>query len=466
MNLDALRTRCRATALSALMSGAGLLTRLLPIRQPTLLVGPGSSRRLGQWVAGMRYRKLLLVTDPQVAQLGLMHDLTDALRAGGAAFVVFDQVTPDAPIPVIEQGIRLARSQECDALLAIGGGSAIDAAKAMSVALANPHRPVSALAGYFKGWNRPLPLYAVPTTAGTGSEVTVAAVVSDPVRRRKCVIVDTRLVPRIAALDPALMTSLPPGVTAATGIDALTHAVEAFIGTWATPATDGVALLAVELVFKHLRTACRDGGQLEARESMALASTYAGLAFTRANVGHVHAIAHQFGSRFHTPHGLANAIVLPQVLRFYLGEVHQASGSSRPQRHAVQPRLVERLARLAQRAGLGEAGDSDPALAAAFIVGVEALIRDIGLPSCLEALRESDIPALARAARHEADTRYPVPRYMSQSECEAIVRALLPGSAAQRSADSTPAAGSPRMALTASSAATIGPTPWPASNTR
>lgn len=202
MTLDTLPGRCRAWCLSAWMTVLGRLTRWLPIRQPMLLVGPGSRRRLGQWVAGMQHRKLLLVTDPMLARLGLLQDLSEALRVGGAAFVVFDRVAPDAPLPVIEQGVRLAREQGCDALLAVGGGSALDTAKAMALALANPRRPL-------------------------------AAVISDPSRQRKHIIVDTRLVPRAAALDPALMTGLPPAVTAATGIDALTHAVEAYLGTCA-----------------------------------------------------------------------------------------------------------------------------------------------------------------------------------------------------------------------------------------
>ncbi len=171
-------------------------------------------------------------------------------------------------------------------------------------------------------------IYAVPTTAGTGSEVTVAAVIADPERQAKLVIIDPRLVPKMAALDPLLMTGLPPHITAATGIDALTHAVESFVGHWTTDYSDGMALSAVGLIFENLRTAYRDGKNLAAREKMSLASTYAGFAFTRANVGYVHAIAHQFGGRYHTPHGLANAIVLPHVLRYSLPAITVAAGTA------------------------------------------------------------------------------------------------------------------------------------------
>lgn len=398
----------RAAGLGALMKGAGALTRVLPIPQPTLLIGPGSSRRLGQAIAAFGHEKVLVVTDKVIVRLGLLQGLTDALTEGGAEHVVFDEITPDAPIPLIERGIAAFREHQCDALVAVGGGSSIDAAKAIAVAIANPSRSLRALAGYYKGLRTPMPVYAVPTTAGTGSEVTVAAVIADPERNSKLVIVDTRIVPRMAALDPELAIGLPPAITAATGIDALTHAVEAFIGNWATAQTDALALAAVGMIFSNLRTACRDGGNLQARENMALASTWAGMAFTRANVGYVHAIAHQFGGLYHTPHGLANAIMLPHVLRF------------------SAPAVTTQLAQLAVRAGLGEATEHEEELAEKFIEGVCALNRDIGIPTTLEALREKDIPALARAALREAHTGYPVPRYMTQAQCEEMIRAVLP----------------------------------------
>lgn len=408
---DLIPDSARAAGLGALMKGAGLAVRFLPIPQPTLLVGPGSSARLGQAIAGFGHRRILIVTDAIIAKLGLLQPLTDALERGGASYAVFDEITPDAPIPLIERGIGFYRDHDCDAIVAFGGGSSMDAAKAIAVATANPGRSLRSLAGYFKGLRSPVGIYAVPTTAGTGSEVTVAAVIADPARHSKLVIVDTRVVPKMAALDPRLMTGLPPPVTAATGIDALTHAIEAYIGQWASETTDGMALAAVGMIFENLRKAYRNGADLEAREQMSLAATYAGIAFTRANVGYVHAIAHQFGGRYHTPHGLANAIVLPHVLRW--------------SRDAVVPRL----ARLAERARLGSAGAGDDELADAFIAAVEALNRDLGIPTTLAALQEADIPALARAACHEAHTGYPVPRYMTQAQCEALIRKLLPPAA-------------------------------------
>lgn len=408
MNLDFIPENARASGLGALMKGVGLVTRFLPIPQPTLLVGPGSSGRLGQAVAGFGHRKILIVTDSVIAKLGLLKDLTDALTAGGAKYAVFSEITPDAPIPLIERGIDFYREHDCDAIVAFGGGSSMDASKAIAVSIANPGKRLRQLAGYFKGLRNPVTIYAVPTTAGTGSEVTVAAVISDPERESKLVIVDTRIVPKMAALDPTLMTGLPPHITAATGIDALTHAVESFVGNWATPQTDGLALSAVSLIFENLRTAYSDGRNLEAREKMSLASTYAGMAFTRANVGYVHAIAHQFGGKYHTPHGLANAIMLPHVLKF------------------SAPDITDRLAQMAVRARLGSDDEADETLAQKFLDAVDALNHDLGIPTYLAALKEDDIPALAKAACHEAHTGYPVPRYMTQAQCEAMIRQVLP----------------------------------------
>jgi alcohol dehydrogenase class IV len=396
----------RSFGLPPLKRAAGLVTRRLPIPQPMLMVGPGASARLGQTIGAFAHRKILVVTDATISRLALTKPMTDAFAAGGTAFVVFDRVTPDAPIPVIEEGIALFRDEACDAIVAFGGGSVIDTAKAIGLAAANARHPRD-LVGYFKGLHAPVPLYAVPTTAGTGSEVTVAAVISDPASNRKLVIADTRIVPRIAALDPCLMTGMPAAVTAATGMDALTHAVEAYIGRWSTEFTDRMALAAVGMVYANLPIACADGNDLAAREQMALASTFAGLAFTRANVGNVHAIAHQLGGLYHTPHGLANAIMLPIVLRFCADDIQS------------------KLAVLAVRAGVGAPGAGEAVLARKFIESVEALNRSLGIPRHLEALREEDIPDLARAACHEADTGYPVPRVMSRAACEALLREAL-----------------------------------------
>ncbi|OQW88631.1 MAG: alcohol dehydrogenase [Rhodoferax ferrireducens] len=397
----------RSAGLSVLMRTVGVATRLLPIPQPTMLVGPGASARLGQAICDFDHTRVLVVTDPVVAKLGLMAPMLQALKAGGTAYVVFDKMLPDAPVALIEQGVALFKSKGCDAIVGFGGGSAIDAAKAIALCAANNKHPVQ-LAGYFKGLRTAVPIYAVPTTAGTGSEVTVAAVISDPDTQRKLVMADTRLVPRLAALDPNLMLGLPSDITAATGMDALTHAVEAYIGHWRTAFTDRMALSAVSMIFEALPLAYANGQDVAAREKMALAANYAGQAFTRANVGYVHAIAHQLGGRYHTPHGLANAILLPHVLRF------------------MRPAIEPQLAQLALRAKVGKKTETEAALALKFLDAIDALNTRLGIPTTLAALVDADIPALARAACREAQTNYPVPVYLSQADCEGVIRLVLP----------------------------------------
>lgn len=423
----------RSIGLPVVKGAAGVVTRRLPIPQPVVLLGAGSSAQLGRAIADFRHHKLMVVTDAVIAQLGLMQPLLDALGAGGPQVVLFDAVTPDAPIAIVEQGIALYQEQGCDAILAFGGGSVIDAAKAIGLAAANDKHPRE-LVGYFKARRDPPPLYVVPTTAGTGSEVTVVSVISDPEQRRKLVIATPRAVPRMAALDPLVMTGLPPAITAATGMDALTHAVEAFIGRWTTEATDSLALTAVGLIFEYLPRAVADGQDLVARERMALASMYAGLAFTRADVGNVHAIAHQLGGLYHTPHGLANAIMLPHVLRFSL------------------PEVVPRLAALAARAGIGQPGDTPLKQARQFVDAVAAMNQALGIPAQLDTLRAEDIPALAKAACWEADTNYPVPRVMSQTDCAALLRKVLP-KATEKAAARTTAKTAAKAAAQAAGAA-------------
>lgn len=388
----------------------GLFTRLLPVPKPQMFMGPGSSSTLGQAVGEAGHRRILIVTDKVVAQLGLMTPMIEALSTCGAEFVVFDGITPDAPLDVVEQGIKRFQAEGCDAIVAFGGGSVIDAAKAIGISAAN-HKHPRKLVGYFRSLRSPPPLYAVPTTAGTGSEVTVAAVIADPANHQKLVIADTRLVPRMAALDPNLMIGLPPHITAATGMDALTHAIESYIGLWGTAFTDRMALSAVSMIFENLPVAYRRGADLTARERMAEASMNAGLAFTRANVGNTHAIAHQLGGRYHTPHGLANAIMLPHVLRF------------------SSPAITAKLAVLAVHAKAGKAGAPEAELAQKFLDAVDALNQEVGIPRQLETLREQDIPELAKAACHEANTNYPVPRYMTQATCEELLRQVLPARA-------------------------------------
>lgn len=384
------------------------LMRVLPSAPaPVMLAGPGSALQLCRAIADTGARRVLVVTDRVLVQLGIVAPLVAELESRGVACRVYDGIEPDPTHAQIEAGIEILREAGSDTVLAIGGGSPMDAAKIIAACASNGTR-VADIVGNFKVRLQPLPIYAIPTTAGTGAEVTVAAVVTDTAARAKTPVVDGKLVPAMAALDGSLMTGLPRGVTAASGMDALTHAVESFLSRFADERTRPLSIAAVRIVFANLRRACEAGEDLEARQAMSLGASYAGLAFTRASVGYVHAIAHTLGGLYHTPHGLANAIVLPHVLDFY----REAAASG--------------LAELADVIGATAATADPQAKADAFIARVRELSTAVGVPPVLAALREADIPEIARRAMAEAQGFYPVPRFMSEAQCATLLRGLLP----------------------------------------
>lgn len=399
--------KVQVKAYQGLMKGLKVVVTTLPFPKPTLFTGPGSSVKMAQEMGRMGIGKVLVVTDAHLVKLGLLDNILKALTDGGVEYVVYDGVLPDPTIDQVEAGVSMMKRDGCESVLAIGGGSAMDCGKIIAAMMTNK-RPINKLTGIFKLRATPLPIFAIPTTAGTGSEVTIAAVISDPVNKAKNPIIDPRLAPMLAALDPELMTGLPPHITAATGMDALTHAVESYLSVNATVETDLHAVAAVRLIMENLPKAYAKGDDLVARENMALASYYAGLAFTKAGVGYVHAIAHNFGAYYHTPHGLANAIVLPHILDY--------------SKDAVLPRM----AYLAEICGLKKGGESDIALADAFIAHVRKLAGDMGIPERLDALQASDIPAITKAALKEAHYTYSVPKYMDKETCEHLIGGMLP----------------------------------------
>lgn len=383
-----------------------LSTKILNFRQPELHTGPGSSLKLCEAIAGSGVKRLLVVSDAMLVKIGLLQPMLDRLKALDVHTVLYDGVQPDPTIKQIETGLALLKREQCTAILAIGGGSSMDAAKVIAARATNPHK-IAWMAGLMRILFKPMPLYVVPTTAGTGSEVTIAAVVSDPANTRKFAIMDPKLVPVGAALDGQLMTGLPPPITAATGMDALTHAVEAYISRNATAATDAEALEATRLIMQNLPRAMADGSDLDARQNMALASYKAGVAFTTAGVGYVHAISHNFGARYHVPHGLANAIVLPYVLDY------------------SKPACTRRLAELAEAGGLRQGSETETELADRFVSHIRALNEQFKIPQKVEKLRAEDVPAITDAALKEAHWTYAVPRYMDRPTCETLVRQML-----------------------------------------
>lgn len=394
----------RKTLHDVVIAITAVVSRLIPDRVPMTLLGAGSSKDLCEAIAQAGAKKLLIVTDAMLVRLGLVGQITRALEDNGVAWCVYDGVEPDPTSAHVEAGLALLRRERCDAVLALGGGSPMDAAKVIAAAATND-KPLRKLEGLLKVRRPPLPLYAIPTTAGTGSEVTIAAVVSDPVTHAKKFFVDPKLLPLMTALDPLLMIGLPPPITAATGMDALTHAVESYLSKTSTGQTERWASAAIRLIFTNLPKAYAEGSNIDARRAMTLASYYAGLAFTRTSVGYVHAIAHQFGAHYRTPHGLANATVLPHVLDFSIV--------------AATPRMAE-MARM-----IGLEGTNDAALARAFVDAVRELALAVGIPPTLAALRPGDIAAIAREALAEAHMNYPVPRYMDAADCEQLIGRLL-----------------------------------------
>eukprot|EP00511_Aplanochytrium_stocchinoi_P009239 CAMPEP_0204867320 /NCGR_PEP_ID=MMETSP1348-20121228/22061_1 /ASSEMBLY_ACC=CAM_ASM_000700 /TAXON_ID=215587 /ORGANISM="Aplanochytrium stocchinoi, Strain GSBS06" /LENGTH=312 /DNA_ID=CAMNT_0052019691 /DNA_START=12 /DNA_END=950 /DNA_ORIENTATION=- len=263
------------------------------------------------------------------------------------------------------------------------------------------------------------PIIAVPTTAGTGSECTIAAVISFPEEQKKYTVVDPKICPNVAVLDPTVLAKLPPGMTACTGVDALTHAVESYVGEWRNSMTSDYSLRATSAIFKHLRTCYANGEDMAARQELLVASFNAGVAFTRANVGYVHAIAHQLGALYHTPHGMANAMVLPHILDFY------------------RAGCADSFADLSVAAGLGTRQDSNDELADRFVQATKDLIRDLEIPTYVKGFPASMVPVVAERALNEAhgnaypfsqapmkymlELGYPVPVYMTQDQCENVV---------------------------------------------
>lgn len=380
------------------VAAVGLLLKLAPPGRYLLFAGEGASAQLCRHIARQGLRRLLVVTDRPLVGLGVTARAIAALEQAGVATVIFDGVQPDPDFGVVHEGLARFREHGCDGILAVGGGSSIDAAKVIALAATHP-RPAEDYVGFSKLKRPPAPLYAIPTTSGTGSEATTGAIISDAGARAKRIIADPRLLPLASALDPALLTGLPPAITAATGMDALTHAVEAYIGRWDAGDSMERAAAAVKLIFEALPRACADGGDIEARDAMAHAAYMAGQAINQVNVGNVHAIAHHLGAFYGVPHGLANAVALPHVLEL-----------SRPQADG-------RLAELARLIGRESAED--------FIAAVRELNARIGIPATLAGLRRQDIPVLAQRAVAEG-CGYPVPRLMGVEECSAILAELLP----------------------------------------
>lgn len=368
---------------------------VLPYREPQVFHSCGELSTVFQ---KENIRRVLIVTDVGIVRSGIASQLEAVLDEDDISYAVYDQTRPNPTVVNVEQALSLYRRYRCQALIAIGGGSSMDCAKAVGARLARPGTPLGKLKGTLRIL-RPLPtLIAIPTTAGTGSETTLAAVITDTQVQHKYVMNDFVLIPKYAVLDARLTLSLPPHLTATTGMDALTHAVEAYIGRSTTRQTRQEALEATRLVFANVERAYRNGKDYEARSNMLTAAYRAGIAFSRSYVGYVHAVAHSLGGQYNIPHGLANAVLLPYVLESYGSCIHR------------------KLHDLAVAAGIASSQEEDAGAAAKFIRAIRQLNARMGIPETLEGIRPEDIPVMAAHAEKEANPLYPVPRLMTREE--------------------------------------------------
>lgn len=361
---------------------------LLPYKEPEILP------ELGAIPAKLKesgLKKPLLVTDGGLVKAGLAGKVEKVLSDSGTDYAVYDKTVPNPTTANVEEGIGIYKKENCDCLIGLGGGSSMDCAKAIGARLAQPKKPLTKMKGILKVRKKIPLLIAIPTTAGTGSETTLAAVIVDAQTRHKFAINDFPLIPQCAVLDPEVTVSLPPFATATTGLDALTHAVEAYIGRSATKKTKAQAEEAVKLIFANLQKAFAEGGDIEARRNMLKASYLAGCAFTKSYVGYVHAIAHSIGGEYNVPHGLANAVILPMMLEAYGKKIHK------------------KLKRLAVIAGVADENTPAGKAAAAFISQIKSMKKQFGIGDTFAEIRTADIDKLARYADKEANPLYPVP---------------------------------------------------------
>jgi alcohol dehydrogenase len=327
----------------------------------TILHGGGCRRQLAALVRELGGSRVLVVTDPGVVQLGVAGEIIELLTQAGMSVAVFDAVQPDPTDENVAAGVAALEEHRADAVVAIGGGSPIDTAKVIAIRLANP-QPLPEFMGLHKITNSGLPLIAVPTTAGTGSEATKVAVITDAARQVKMMMLSAPLLPRAAVVDYELTLSMPRGLTAAVGVDTLTHGIEAYVSRKANALTDPLALQCIELCARHLRTAWNEPGNHPAREGMMLAATLGGMAFSNSSVALVHGMSRPIGAVFHLPHGLSNAILLPTVTRYSI--------SAAPGRYATIARTI----------GCAASDASDESACESLVAWLEELNRALELP--------------------------------------------------------------------------------------
>ena len=372
---------------------------ILPYREPKILE---TNEDVVKTLKELNHLNILLVTDKGIKNLGLTVSLEEEIKKANINLFVFDEVVPNPTTENVANALKVYKENNCSAIIAFGGGSVMDCAKAVGARVARPNKPLSKMKGILKVGKKIPTLIAVPTTAGTGSETTLAAVITDAETRHKYAISDFPLIPRYALLDANLTVGLPLGLTATTGMDALTHAVEAYIGRSTTRHTKKCAMDATKLIFENLNKVCVNGKDLEARKNMLKAAYLAGVAFTQSYVGYVHAIAHSLGGKYNTAHGLANAVILPYVLKSY------------------GKKIFKKLYDLGVYAGLFSKETSIEVGSKIFIEKIEEMNRAMNIPTNLPEIKQEDIEELAKTAEKEANPLYPVPVLYTAKQLEKI----------------------------------------------
>lgn len=385
-------------------TGLKIALPFLPYRKPDIV---GSVKALPDILHKHRCDRILIITDAGITKLGLIRRLEKVLTLNHISYFIYDKTVANPTTANVAEALELYHSNICNAIIGFGGGSSMDCAKAVGARIAKPKQSLARMKGILKVHKKLPLLIAVPTTAGTGSETTLAAVITDAETRHKYAINDFPLIPKYAVLDPKVTLSLPPAITATTGMDALTHAVEAYIGRSTTYGTRKNALMAVRLIFENIDKVYQDGSDIDARRNMLHASFYAGCAFTKSYVGYVHAVAHSLGGEYNVPHGLANAILLPFVLEAYGSCIHK------------------KLYRLSVAAGVSEKGTPYDIAAREFIEAVKDMKKRFDIGDTVKEIREEDIPKLAHYADKEGNPLYPVPVLMDAAELEQFYNLLM-----------------------------------------
>lgn len=375
----------------------------LPINEPEMISGHTALLNLVSRIKKDQFKHVLIVSQLPIADFNEVVNFIGLLKAELIEVTLFKDTTSNPTILQIETVKELYLTNHCEAIIAIGGGSAIDLAKGVGARIARPTKTLQRMKGILKVGKKIPMLYAVPTTSGTGSEATLACVVTDSLTKEKYAINDPVLIPKVAVLDPRLTIGLPGFLTSTTGMDALTHAIEAYIGQSNTKKTKRFALEAIELIFSNLLKAYQEPTNLAYRNNMQIAAYKAGVAFTKAYVGNVHAIAHTLGGMYHVPHGLANAVILPHILEFY--------GS----------KIDKKLARLADLTQISNPELSVHDNALAFIEAIKAMNKSMEIPSSFTGIiQDQDIDIMIKRAMSEANPLYPVPVIMDEKAFKRI----------------------------------------------